>query len=361
MQDPAQSPDRSRRPHRRGSWRRGAAGVASGLVTLALVGAGCSMSSGGGAGGGTTITLYNGQHEQTTDALVKAFEKKTGIDVKVRNDSESVFVNQIETEGSASPADVIYTENSLALEQLQSKHLLAAIDPSTLAAVPARYSSPTGHWVGVSARVSVMIYNTGRLTPAELPKSVMDLALPAWKGELGLAQGEVDFFPIVASIIDAHGQAAAAAWLAGVKNNAGANIYPDNETLTSEVGKGQVEIGIINHYYWYRLRAEGGAASTAVASFAPGDPGYIIDVSGAGVLASSKEQTAAQRFVAFLVSAPGQEILARSDSFEYPLGSGVTTAKPLPPFDALQPSSLTVGGLGNGAAAIALLQQAGLA
>jgi iron(III) transport system substrate-binding protein len=333
---------------------------AAGLAALALVGAACT-SSGGGGGGGTTITLYNGQHEQTTDALVKAFERQTGITVKVRNDSESVFVNQIETEGSASPADVIYTENSLSLEQLQGKHLLAPIDPATLAAVPARYSSPTGHWVGVSARVSVMVYNTGRLSPAQLPKSVMDLSLPAWKGKLGLAQGEVDFFPIVESIIRAHGQAAAAAWLAGVKNNAGGNVYPDNETLTSEVDKGQVEIGIINHYYWYRLRAEGGAGATAIATFAPGDPGYVIDVSGAGVLASSQEQAAAQRFVAFLVSRQGQEILAHSDSFEYPLGSGVTTAKPLPPFDTLQPSPLTVGQLGDGTAAIALLQQAGLA
>ena len=148
------------------------------LTVLALAGAACGT---GGSGGSTTITLYNGQHEQTTAALVTAFEHQTGINVKVRSDSESVLVNQIQTEGSASPADVVYTENSLGLEQLQEQHLLAPIEPSTLAAVPARYSSPTGHWVGVSARVSTMIYNTGQLSPAQLPKSVMDLALPAWQ------------------------------------------------------------------------------------------------------------------------------------------------------------------------------------
>ncbi|MGH9079282.1 MAG: extracellular solute-binding protein [Acidimicrobiales bacterium] len=362
MQEPAEGRHRDVQRTRRGRRRRGAAGkvgVALALVALAVVGAACS----GGPGGGTTITLYNGQHEQTTDALVQAFERQTGIHVSVRNDDESVLVNQIETEGSGSPADVIYTENSLGLEQLQEKHMLAAVDPVTLAAVPARYSSPTGHWVGVSARVSVMIYNTGQLSADELPKSVMDLALPAWKGKLGLAEGEVDFFPIVASIIDAHGRAAAAAWLAGVKANAGGNVYPDNETLINEVNQGHIGIGIINHYYWYRQRAEVGAVAThsAIATFAPGDPGYIIDVSGAGVLASSQEQAAAQRFVAFLVGRQGQEILAHSQSFEYPLGSGVTTAQPLQPFDTLQPSPLTVGELGDGAAAIGLLQQAGLA
>ncbi len=330
------------------------------LAALALAGAACSA---GGSGGGTTITLYNGQHEQTTAALVTAFEHQTGINVKVRSDTESVLVNQIQTEGSASPADVVYTENSLGLEQLQEHHLLAPIDPSTLAAVPARYSSPTGHWVGVSARVSTMIYNTDQLSPAQLPKSVMDLALPAWRGKLGLAQGEVDFYPVVASIARAHGRPAAEAWLAGVKANAGGNIYPDNETLVNEVNQGHVQIGIINDYYWYRQRAEVGASAihSAVATFAPGDPGYIIDVSGAGVLSSSREPAAAQRFVAFLVSRQGQEILAHSQSFEYPLGSGVTTAQPLPPFDTLQPSPLTVAELGDGSEAIALLQQAGLA
>jgi iron(III) transport system substrate-binding protein len=338
------------------------AGMVAGLVALALIGAACGSGS-GAAASGTTITLYNGQHEQTTDALVTAFEKQTGINVQVRSDDESVLVNQIETEGSGSPADVVYTENSLGLEQLQDKHLLAPIDPSTLAAVPARYSSPTGHWVGVSARVSVMIYNTGQLRPAQLPTSVMELARPAWKGKLGLAQGEVDFFPIVASIIHTHGEAAAAAWLAGVKANAGGNVYPNNETLINEVNEGHIAIGVINQYYWYRQRAQVGAAAmhSSVATFAPGDPGYIVDVSGAGVLASSRQQAAAQRFVAFLVSRQGQEILAHSQSFEYPLGSGVTTAQPLPPFDSLQPTSLTIGQLGDGAAAIALLQQAGLA
>lgn len=345
-----------RRGSRRGRWA--GAGLLLVLALVGVTGAAC-----GNSGGGTTITLYNGQHEQTTAALVAAFERQTGITVKVRNDSESVLVNQIQTEGSASPADVIYTENSLGLEQLQGRHLLAPIRPSTLAAVPAKYSSPTGHWVGVSARVSTMIYNTSQLTPAQLPRSVMDLALPAWRGKIGLAQGEVDFYPVVASIALAHGRAAAEAWLAGVKANAGGNVYPDNETLVNEVNQGHVALGIINSYYWYRQRAEVGAAAmhSALATFAPGDPGYLVNVSGAGVLASSSAPAAAQEFVAFLVSRQGQEILAHSQSFEYPLGSGVSTAQPLPAFDSLQPSPLTVAQLGDGSEAIALLQQAGLA
>ena len=346
---------------RRGTWQSGPT-VPAVLVVVALFGAACSSPSSSG-GGQTTITLYNGQHEQTTNALVSAFEKKTGIQVKVRNDDESVLVNQIITEGSASPADVVYAENSPALELLQEKSLLAPVDAATLAAVPSKYSSPKGDWVGVSVRSSAMVYNTDQLTPDQLPKSVMGLADPKWKGKLGLAGGETDFLPIVISIERTYGKAAAAKWLTAIKSNAEGNLYPDNERLTSDVNQGRVAIGIINSYYWYRQRAEVGTAAmhSAVAPFAPRDAGYLLNVSGAGVLASSSEKAASQKFLAFLVSAQGQEIIAKSQSYEYPIGSGVATAQPLPPFDSLRPAPLTVAELGDGSSATTLLQQAQLA
>ncbi len=359
------TPPQDRSARRRGTVaRRRSALVGSAVLALALVASACgsSSASGSSSGSGTTITLYSGQHEETTLALVKAFEKKTGINVKIRNDDEDVLANQILTEGSASPADVFYTENSPPLELLQEKGRLTSVLPSTLAKVPAKYSSPEGKWVGVSARVNVMDYNTNSLTKAELPTSIMDLADPKWKGKIGLAQGESDFFPIVVSIQKTYGTKAASDWLTAVKANAGSNLYPDNETLANEINLGHVELGVLNHYYWYREQAEQGAANThsAIATFAAGDAGYIVDVSGAGIIDTSDHKSADQQFLAFLVSEQGEEILAHSDSFEYPLGSGVTTAKSLIPFDSLQPAPLTVAELGDGSSATALLQQAGL-
>jgi iron(III) transport system substrate-binding protein len=355
---PNRGPTRPGRCHR--SHLSGAGAMV--LLAVAVLGAACSSSS-GSSGGQTTITLYNGQHQQTTDALVKAFEAKTGINVAVRNNGEAVLVNQIITEGSASPADVIYAENSPIIEQLQTRNLLAPVDRTTLDLVPAKFSSPTGRWVGVSARVSVMAYNTDQLTPAQLPKSVIDLADPKWKGKIGLAPSETDFVPIVISIERTYGRAAATRWLAAVKANAGGNIFPDNEHLTRAVNQGHVALGIIDAYYWYRQRAELGAAAmhSSVAFFRAGDAGYLVNISGAGVLASSKEKAAAQKFLAFLVSPQGQEIIAHSQSYEYPIASGVTTAQPLPPLASLQPAPLTVAQLGDGSSATALLQQAGLA
>jgi len=329
--------------------------AAAGLAVGALGPAACGSSG----AGPETITLYNGQHLQTTEALVSAFEHETGITVQVRSADEDVLADQIVAEGGRSPADVFFTENSPALEFLQSKGLLSRVAHSTLAETRARFDSPSGRWIGVSGRVSVLVYNPSIVPADRLPTSVLALADAEWKGKVALAAGETDFAPIVTSVIKSDGEAAALKWLEGLKANADAHLYPDNETVTNEVNSGAVGLGIINQYYWYREEAAVGKADThsALAHFAPHDPGYVIDVSGAGVLASSHHQAAAQRFLAFLASRTGQEIIARSNSFEYPIDSGVQTAKHETPFDRLQPNGITVAELGDGSAATALLQK----
>jgi iron(III) transport system substrate-binding protein len=339
--------------------RRGtAAGLAVVLAAVTLAACG----SGSSAGSSNSITLYNGQHVQTTDSLVNAFEKKTGITVNVRSDDEDVLADQIVTEGSHSPADVFFTENSPPLQYLASKHLLSPVDPSTLAHGQAKYNASDGKWVGVSARVSVMVYNTSLIKPSQLPTSAMQLAEPKWKGKIALAGAETDFQPIVTTVAHTYGDAAALTWLKALKSNATSHIYPDNETIADEVNRGQVALGIVNQYYWYRERGEIGASNmhSKIAYFAPKDVGYVLDVSGAAILKSSSHQADAQKFLAFITSAQGQQIIAHSDSFEYPIDSGVTTAQPETPFDQLQPNPISIAELGTGAEAIKLLQEAQL-
>jgi len=335
-----------------------AALAAVGLAALTLTA--CSGSKSGSSAG--SITVYSGQHEQTTQSLAQAFEKQTGIKVNVRYDDEDTFADEIVQEEKHPVADVFYTENSPVLEDLQEKGLLASVDSSTLAAIPSKYNSPAGDWVGVSARVSVIVYNPSLISAAQLPASVMDLADSKYAGKLGLAPGETDFQPIVTSVERTYGQAKALSWLKSVKANAGDNSYPDNETLVDEVNRGAVAFGVLNQYYWYRMQAELGASAmhSKVAYFAPHDPGYVVDVSGAAVLKSSKNQADAQKFLAFLTSKAGQTIIKNSISFEYPLGDGVSASSEEPAFSTLQPTDLTIPELGDGSAAIALLQQSGL-
>ncbi|HVT65451.1 MAG TPA: extracellular solute-binding protein [Mycobacteriales bacterium] len=337
---------------------------------IALAACGGSSSGGGdqvpGSGplSGTTITLYNSQHEQTTRALINAFTAKTGVQVRVKDGDEDALTAQIEQEGSHSPADVFFTENSNWLQQLDDRHLLAHVDSSTLDNVPAGDSAPNGDWVGVSSRVSAIVYNPSKISPSQLPKSILDLAQPQWKGKIELAPAETDFWPVVASVARAKGDAAALAWLRGIKANAGSNAnVPDNETLTSDVDKGTTGLGLINHYYYYRLRAEAGGPSkfdAKLAYFAPRDPGYVEAISGAGIMASTQHLAAAQAFLTFLTSDAGQRILATSDSYEYPIHPGIAASSEMPPLKDLKPNDFTPAELGTGLHAKDLMQEVGL-
>jgi iron(III) transport system substrate-binding protein len=340
------------------------------LGGVAVVMAAClPLAACGNSSPANTLVLYNGQHEQTAENLISAFEKKTGITVSLRNDDEDVLGDQIAAEGSHSPADLFLTENSPPLEALQQKGLLAKVDPGTLAATPSRFSSPAGDWVGVSARVSVIIYNPSLISPGQLPTRISQLADPKYAGKLALAPGETDFQPIVTAHLRAYGQAATLTWLKKINANASGHIYGANEDIADEVNRGAVAFSVINQYYWYRMRAEIGAGNmhSRLAFFAPGDPGYVIDVSGAAVLKSSKHQAEAQKFLAFLVSKQGQQIIAtpglgasQSLSFEYPIASGVTSKAGEVPFSQLRPYPISVAELGTGAEAVALMREAGL-
>jgi iron(III) transport system substrate-binding protein len=339
-----------------------AATTAIAAIALAACGGGSTADApANGPIKGQTITLYNGQHAQTTAALVSAFERRTGVKVKVRNDDEDVLAQQIEQEGSRSPADVFFTENTPPLARLDEQGLLSPVDATALAKVPAADSASDKHWIGVSARFSELVYNTDKLKPSELPKSIFDLADSRWKGKLDIAPSETDFAPIVTSIAQDKGDAAAVSWLEAIKKNAGAHEDPDNETLVANVNKGVTELGVINHYYWYRLRAEVGThgVHSALAPFASGDDGYLLDVAGAGVLKSSSHQKAAQALVDYIVSAAGEKVLVDSDSWEYPLGSGVTNPA-LPPFASFHPRAFDLSQIGDGTKAVMLLQQARL-
>jgi iron(III) transport system substrate-binding protein len=253
---------------------------------------------------------------------------------------------------------VLLTENSPALEYLQQKGLLAPVDRSTLVHTAGKYNSPQGDWVGVSARVSVLIYNPSLISGSALPTRVLQLADPRYKGKLAFAAGETDFQPVVTSVLRSYGKARALEWLDGIKANAESHIYPDNETIAEMVNRGVVAFGVVNQYYWYRMRAEIGVANihSRIAYFAQRDPGYVLDISGAGILKSSRHQAAAQKLLAFLVSERGQEIIAHSISFEYPIASGVKSVQPETPFNELEPNPIDIGELGTGAQAIALLR-----
>ena len=308
-----------------------------------------------------SITLYSAQHEQVVNMLAKDFEKQSGISVKIRTGEGPALAAQLVAEGSATPADVYFTENSPELMLLEEKGLLAKVDPATLATIPARFNSPTDQWVGVTARENVLVYNTTKLQPSQLPKSLFDLAKPEWKGKVGIAPSDADFLPVVSAVLALKGEAQTLEWLKGLKTNA--QIFDDDEGVVAAVNRGGVATGIVNNYYWARLHVELGdkATRSALYHFGNGDVGALVNVSGAGVLKTAHNAAGAQAFLKYLVSERAQQLMAKSNvSFEYPLHAGVAPDPLLKPFTELSPPTLTLQQLGDDSQAGKLLRQAGL-
>jgi iron(III) transport system substrate-binding protein len=329
------------------------------MTTAACGGSDASTSGGGAAAAKPSLTVYNAQHEQLLKEIVPGFTKATGIKVRLRNGDDFELGNQLVQEGSASPADVFLTENSPAMTLVDGKGLFAKLDAATLSQVPAEYAPADGDWTGFAARSTVMVYNKSKLKPADLPASIMDLAKPAWKGRISFSPSGADFQAIVSAVVDLKGAAAAKTWLDGLKANG--KVYTGNNVVLSEVNRGEVDAGVIYHYYWYRDQAESGENSdnTALHFFGNKDPGAFVSVSGAGVLKSSDHPKEAQEFVKYLSSVAGQKALAGSYALEYTLNPKVPANSAVKPFAELDPPPIEISKL-NGPEVVDLMQGAGL-
>ena len=305
------------------------------------------------------IVVYNAQHKTLTEAWVDAFTRETGIKVTLRQGGDTELSNQIVQEGAASPADVFLTENSPGMTLVDAAGLFAPVAADTLAQVPAEYRPANGRWVGIAARSTVFVYDKQKLTPADLPKSIMDLSGPSWKDRWAASPTGADFQAIVSAILELKGEAATADWLRGMKANVKA--FKGNSVAMKAVNAGQVPGAVIYHYYFFGDQAKTGenSGNIGVHYFRNSDPGAFVSLSGGGVLASSKRQAQAQTFLKWVTGKGGQDILKTGDSFEYAVSIGAQSHPKLVPLAELQAPKIEPSKL-NSKKVSELLTSAGL-
>ena len=309
--------------------------------------------------GAEGIVVYNAQHASLTQAWADGFARESGVKVTLRKGSDVELANQILQEGAGSPADVFVTENSPAMTLVDGAGLFAALDPATLALVPAEYRPADGRWMGIAARSTVFAYDKTRLAAEGLPRSIMELAAPAWKGRWGAAPAGADFQAIVGAVLALRGEEATLAWLRGMKANV--RTYRGNSVAMKAVNEGEVEGAVIYHYYFAGDQARTGENSRNVAlhHFRGGDPGAFLSVSGAGVLASSKRRPQAEAFVGWMAGPGGQGVLRDGDSYEYAIGNGAASNARLEPIAKLEAPRVPVQAL-DGRKVVDLMIAAGL-
>ncbi len=281
------------------------------------------------------IVVYNAQHATLTKEWAEGFTRDTGIKVTIRKGSDTELANQLVQEGRASPADVFLTENSPAMVIVDNAGLFAPLDAATLAQVQPAFRPAHGRWVGIAARSTVFVYNKGKLAQAALPKSLLDLAKPEWKGRWGASPSGADFQAIVGALLALEGEAATRAWLKAMKENSVA--FRGNGNVMKAVNAGQIDGGVIYHYYWFGDQARTGenSGNTALHFFRNRDPGAFVSISGGGVLASSKHPAEAQAFLRWVTGKGGQAVLRTGDAFEYAVGVGAASHPRLVPLAEL--------------------------
>ena len=302
-----------------------------------------SVSLGACGGSDADLTVYSGRNEQLVGELITQFEKDSGLQVDVRYGDSAELAATIAEEGDNSPADVFFSQDAGALGTLEDR--LSPVPAADLDRVPERFRSPAGRWVGVTGRARVLAFSTERMKEDDVPDTIFDLVKPEWKGRFGIAPPNASFQAFVSAMRIEIGDAKTREWLEGIKAN-GAKRYDNNIQQLEAIDRGEIDLGVVNHYYVYELSNERPDLPVRNHFLRDGDPGSLVNAAGVGVLSTTENDAAAQRFLRFLLSDEAQSYFSEHNG-EYPLTGSVEPREDLPPLDSVHGPDISLADLGE--------------
>jgi len=307
---------------------------------------------------GKALVIYSGRNENLVDPLLKMYAEESGVNVEVRYGSTAEMAATILEEGKNSPADVFFGQDAGALGALADTSRCAPLPREITDGVDPRFVSADNQWVGTSGRARVLVYNTETVAAEDLPESVFDLTDEKWNGRVGWAPTNGSFQAFVTAMRVNAGEEATREWLEGmIANNT--QVYPNNTTIVEATGKGEIDLGLVNHYYLFRFLSEDADFTAANYYFPAGDVGAMINVAGVCVLDTSENSAQAQDFVSFLLSDAAQQFFA-DETNEYPLtGENVTPNSMLKPLAEIDTPEFDLSDLEDLQGTLEMLQETG--
>ncbi len=303
------------------------------------------------------LVIYSGRSQTLVDAVIQQFSQATGVEVKVKYGGTSQLAATLLEEGQNSPADIFFAQDPGGLGAVES--LLAELPQEVLDRVPSWARSSQGKWVGLSGRARVLVYNPETLSEQDLPDDIFGLTDPKWKGRLGWAPTNASFQTMVTAMRTVWGEDKTRRWLEGIMANE-PRMYPKNTPQVAAAAAGEIDVGMVNHYYLFRFLAEEGEAFPA-RNYHPraGGPGSTVMVAGAGILDTSENRATAKKFLEFMLSTVGQQYFA-GQTFEYPLVEGIKTPHVLTPLADINHPNIALKDLADLAATQDLLRDTGV-
>lgn len=316
-----------------------------------------ACGSGSGAGQPGSLTIYSGRSESLVGPIIQQFGQAAGIRVLTNYAGTSLLAATLLEEGDRTPADVFFAQDPGGLGAVEG--MLATLPDQILSLVPDWARSPTSKWVGLSGRARTLVYNTEKLTEADLPDDIFDLIDPEWKGRIGWAPANASFQTMVTAMRALWGEDKTRQWLEGIQDN-NPLVYPKNTPIVAAAAAGEIDVGLVNHYYLHRFLAEEGESFQARNYHPKADgPGAIIMVAGAGILEASENKDIAQKFLEFMLSQVSQQYFA-SQTFEYPLVEGVNIPPVLVPLSEINQPNIPLKELADVKGTQDLLRDTGI-
>ena len=325
------------------------------LLCIGILGIGAPACS----TGGERLTVYSGRTEDLVGPLLEDFSEQTGIAIDVRYGDSADLALLIDEEGDRTAADVFISQNPGAVGFLDEADRLAELGEDELSLVEEGYRGENGDWVGLSGRVRVLVYNTDLVDEAELPDSVLELTEERFRDRVAVAPNNGSFQDFVTAMRVELGEDVAQEWLQGMADN-GAEAYANNVAIVEAVTRGEIPMGLVNHYYLERALAEDPDLPAENHFFAEGDLGSLLIVTAASVMEGTDRPDEAAQLVDFLLSEEAQRFFA-DETFEYPLAQGVEPSEALPALSSIPNTTIDLDQLGGGLARTAeLIQDSGL-
>lgn len=288
------------------------------------------------------LNVYSHRHYEIDQQIHKLFTEKTGIEVKVVNADADQLIERLKSEGANSPADVLVTVDAGRMQRAKEQGLLQAVESEEAAkAAPENLRDAEGYWYPYTLRARVILAATGRVKAGEI-KTYEDLAKPQWRGRLLIRSSTSGYNQsLMASIIAANGENAAATWAKGVASNLARPPQGGDRDQIKAVAAGLADVCVSNTYYHGLLLnspdpAERAAAEKMTVIFPNQDGrGTHCNVSAVGVVKHAKNVDQAKKYIAFLVSPEVQKLLANG-SYEHPISMDLTLSPTLEKWGAFK-------------------------
>lgn len=137
------------------------------------------------------VVIYTSLDQVFSEPILREFEKKTGLKVKIAYDVEAAkttgLVNRLIAEKNNPQADVFWNSETARTIILKKKDVLTPYFSENARDIPGAFKDPEGYWTGFAARARILIYNTDLLKKTDLPQSIFDLTQPRWANQLTMA------------------------------------------------------------------------------------------------------------------------------------------------------------------------------